>query len=221
MKPVLILRPEPGASATAARARALGLEPIVAPLFEVEPIAWEPPPAALFEALLLTSANAVRHGGPQLEQYRSLPVHAVGESTGKAAREAGFAVQTVGSGDVHDLLRQLTGSLRLLHLAGEQRRNPANVGVTIKAIPVYRTIAVQSPSLPLGLPVVALVHSPRAGERLTEVACDRSMVTIVAISNAAAAACGMGWQSVHVADRPSDDALLSLAARLCKGGSQS
>lgn len=221
MKPVLILRPEPGASATAARAESLGLEPIVAPLFEVEPVAWEAPPTTLFDALLLTSANAVRHGGSQLAQYRSLPVHAVGESTGKAAREAGFAVQTVGSGDVHDLLRQLPGSLRLLHLAGEQRRDPAHAEVIINAIPVYRTIAVQSPCLPVRVPVVALVHSPRAGERLTEVACDRSMVTIVAISDAAAAACGMGWQSVHVADRPSDDALLSLAARLCKGGSQS
>ena len=45
---VLILRPQPGADETAARARALGLEPLVAPLFTVRPLAWTPPdPAAL------------------------------------------------------------------------------------------------------------------------------------------------------------------------------
>ena len=40
---VLILRPQPGADETAERARALGLEAVVAPLFEVGPLAWTGP----------------------------------------------------------------------------------------------------------------------------------------------------------------------------------
>jgi uroporphyrinogen-III synthase len=40
-------------------------------------------------------------------------------------------------------------------------------------------------------------------------------IAIAAISRAAADAAGEGWKSVAVADEPSDDALLALAARLC------
>ena len=47
---------------------------------------------------MLTSANAIRHGGAGLERLRSLPVHAVGEATAAAAREAGFAVAGIGEG---------------------------------------------------------------------------------------------------------------------------
>ena len=60
MRRLLVLRPEPGASATAGRARTLGLDPVLMPLFEIEPIAWTAPDPAGFDALLLTSANAVR-----------------------------------------------------------------------------------------------------------------------------------------------------------------
>ena len=41
MRRVLVLRPEPGASATVERARERGLDAIAAPLFEIEPIALE------------------------------------------------------------------------------------------------------------------------------------------------------------------------------------
>ena len=61
MRRVLVLRPEPGAAATVKRARARGLDAVAIPLFEIEPLAWEAPPAGGFDGLLLTSANAVRH----------------------------------------------------------------------------------------------------------------------------------------------------------------
>jgi uroporphyrinogen-III synthase len=50
MRRLVILRPEPGASATADRARAMGLEPVVMPLFKVEPVDWETPDAGSFDA---------------------------------------------------------------------------------------------------------------------------------------------------------------------------
>ena len=40
MRRVLVLRPEPGASATVERARRLGLDAVAIPLFEIEPVAW-------------------------------------------------------------------------------------------------------------------------------------------------------------------------------------
>ena len=60
-----------------------------------------------------------------------------------------------------------------------------------------------------------LVHSPRAGERLGELVEDRGAVTIAAISPAAAATAGTGWEAVYIADAPTDDALLALAEQLC------
>src|SRR5262245_7688966 len=66
MRKLLLLRPEPGLSASAERARSMGLEVVRCPLFHVEPVEWEAPDPAAFGALLLTSANAMRHGGRQL-----------------------------------------------------------------------------------------------------------------------------------------------------------
>jgi uroporphyrinogen-III synthase len=45
---------------------------------------------------------------------------------------------------------------------------------------------------------------------------NRGALRIAAISQAAADAAGLGWASVHVAEQPRDQALLELAARLCK-----
>ena len=63
MSALLVLRPEPGASATVERARELGLDAVAVPLFEIEAMDWDAPEPGGFDGLLLTSANAVRCGG--------------------------------------------------------------------------------------------------------------------------------------------------------------
>jgi uroporphyrinogen-III synthase len=80
---------------------------------------------------------------------------------------------------------------------------------------VYRSKLVEAPSLSALDGNVALIHSPRAGQRLAELASNRASVAIAAISPAAASACGSGWAAIEAAERPADDALLALAARLC------
>ncbi len=216
MTRVLVLRPEPGASATVAGARALGLDAVSIPLFDVEPVAWTAPDPANFDALLLTSANAMRHGGAALAVYRALPAHAVGETTADAARAAGFTVASSGTHGVDALLDSLAPELRLLHLCGEDRRTPANARQTIVAVPVYRSWAIDPPpGLGQAIGAVVLVHSPRAARRFAELVEDRGATAIAVISRAAAEAAGTGWREIHVAVEPSDDALLALAARLC------
>ena len=79
MRRLIILRPEPGAIASLERAKALGLDAISIPLFEVCPLAWTPPDPDEFDAVLATSANAMRHAGAALKPFRHLPLHAVGE----------------------------------------------------------------------------------------------------------------------------------------------
>ncbi len=213
MKPLLILRPEPGNSATAARARAMGLEAVRCPLFEVEPLAWTAPDAAEFDFLLLTSANALRHGGAQLPTLTRLDVLAVGAATADAARAAGFTVAMTGDGGVDALLGALPGERRLLQLSGAGHVQSATRH-RIERIVVYRSVAVAA-TLPTGR-AVAAVHSPRAGARLGDLAPIRAEIAIAAISPATAAACGTGWAALEASDHPNDFALLALAARLCK-----
>ncbi|HEX8374478.1 MAG TPA: uroporphyrinogen-III synthase, partial [Geminicoccaceae bacterium] len=113
---VLVLRPEPGAGETAARARALGLDPVVAPLFRIEKVAWEAPAEESFDALLLTSANAARCAGAAPRK----PCYAVGEATAEAARSAGFDVVDAGHSDGAAAVERMAraGIRRALHLCG-------------------------------------------------------------------------------------------------------
>ncbi|HKX92765.1 MAG TPA: uroporphyrinogen-III synthase [Sphingomicrobium sp.] len=215
MTRVLVLRPEPGASETVERAGEHGLEAVSIPLFKIEPLAWTAPGVDSFDALLLTSANAVRHGGEGLDSLRALPVYAVGPATADAAREASFEIAGVGSADIDTLLATVDPKLRLLHLCGEHRR-ATSAPHAITSVPVYRSNALPRPAgLDRAGADVALIHSPRAGARLAELVEHRGSIALVAISAAAADAAGEGWASVHAADRPTDEALLALAARLC------
>ena len=214
MPRLLVLRPEPGASATAERARARGLDAVAIPLFEVEPIEWNAPEPSGFDGLLLTSANAVRHAGERLESLRGLKTYAVGEATAEAAREAGFDIASTGDAGIERLLGSIEADLKLLHLCGEDRTEIADARQAITPVVVYRSKPVDAPALSAG-DNVALIHSPRAGRQFAELVDDRSSVTVAAISEAAAKAAGNGWKLVAVADRPSDEALLALAARLC------
>lgn len=217
MRRLVIVRPEPGASETAEAARQLGLEPVVIPLFAIEPLQWEAPDPSGFDALLFTSANAIRHAGPGLDALRSLPAHCVGEATAHVARDHGFEVASVGSGRVDSLLDSLPGELRLLHLSGFHRREPKAPRQAIHVIPVYRAeeIAVPHGFEELEGCVIA-VHSPRAGARIGELGLKRDRIAIAAISPEAAEAAGSGWGAVVSAEEPSDTALLAIAAELCK-----
>jgi uroporphyrinogen-III synthase len=221
--PVVVVRPQPGAEATAARLRALGVEPLVAPLFAVSPLPWTPPAPTDFDALLLTSANAVRHAGPALDRYRSLPVWCVGPTTTAAAVQAGFGVACTGSADAAQLLADpLTAGQRWLWLSGwaHQPLTAPPCG-TLTIVSVYQS-APLPPSAPLDAalagPAVILVHSAAAAARLVETGTSPALHHLVAISPAVAAAAGDGWRSVSVAPHPDDSEMVAIAAALCQTG---
>ena len=215
MSRVLVLRPEPGASATVERARKRGLDAVAVPLFAIEALAWDAPEASRFDGVLLTSANALRFAGEQLQSLRGLPAYAVGEATAQAARAAGFDIAASGDDGVERLLGSIEGGLTLLHLCGEDRREPVDAEQSITPVAVYRAREIEDPGLGDIAGSVALIHSPRAGRRFAELAGDRSTVAIAAISTAAAEAVGSGWKAVEIAETPTDEALLALAERLC------
>jgi uroporphyrinogen-III synthase len=219
MRPLVILRPEPGASATAEAARALGLQAIAMSLFRVEPVEWKPPEPAAFDAVLFTSANALRQGGDGLSELRALSAHCVGDATAAAAQDAGFEVASSGTSGVESLLETLPSELRLLHLCGADRHMPEAVTQSVTSIAVYRAVELPSPE-PFEIEgAIIAVHSPRAARRLAQLADEaearRNSIAIVAISGPAAAAAGTGWEQVEIASRPTDSALLAIASRLC------
>ncbi|HYE27170.1 MAG TPA: uroporphyrinogen-III synthase [Allosphingosinicella sp.] len=210
-----MLRPEPGASETAARARRIGLDAVVAPLFAIRPVAAPAPAAGGYDAVLLTSANGARHAPPGLT---GLPCFAVGERTAAAARAAGFGAVTSGPSDgaAAAALMAAAGVGRALHLCGRDSAPVEAAGVAIERRVVYAAESLPRP--PFEGPAVAMIHSPRAGARFAELAADKSAFALAAISAAAAAAAGEGWAAKAVAAAPREQALLELAAKLCNYG---
>lgn len=226
MRPaLLILRPQPGAGQTAARAAARGIETITAPLFSVRPLPWDKPSADDFDAVLLTSANAARLGGAGLGAYRHLPLYAVGAATAAAGRELGFTDVRAGGSDATALvaLAAADGRRRLLHFAGRENHTPDVAGISITPRIVYAADAAATlPPVALAAMsngAVALLHSPRAAtlfRTLAEAAgFTPASLRIAAISPAALVAAGDGWAESASAAMPTDTALLDAALRLC------
>ena len=219
MSALLILRPEPGATTTAARARALGFAPIIAPLFKVLAIDWVAPDPTAYDCVMLTSAQAARLGGAQLAQFAHLPTYTVGVATAAAARAAGFVDVRSGDGNVKMLLQQIAadGCKHVLHLTGEHHQDTGAETPMIDRRIVYAAQGVEPPPVLPATPIV-LIHSPRAAARLAEIipTQERASRTIIAISAAAARVAGAGWAAIHIAAAPNDDGLLARAAEACK-----
>jgi uroporphyrinogen-III synthase len=215
-RPIAVLRPEPGNRATVAAIGARGFTAIPLPLFQVRPLSRHLPDPSAFDALILTSANAVRHGG-DLRPLASLPVFTVGDATAKAARSVGLNVVAVGASNAADLLAQAkaAGIRRALHLTGRDHLLEAG-GIIAALIPVYASepLAIHEEALGRLSGSVALIQSARAGERLRALLPTRTAIRIAAISQAAASAAGDGWQQVAIAPAPTTAALLDTAIRL-------
>lgn len=219
----MILRPEPGASETAARAAALGFETLRAPLFAVAPVAWEAPPADTFDALLITSANTARHGGERLRDYAALPCLAVGEATAAAAERAGIIPAWTGSSNGKAALAEAAerGYQRVLWLCGRQHTPLAHPKLDLTIVPVYSAeAAAGSAALTAALahPAIILVHSQRAAWALAAKVgeAERHRHGLVAISAGVAAVAGEGWAWTQWPARPLDEDMLELAASLCQ-----
>lgn len=226
MTPVLIVRPEPGASETAARAAALGLEAVAASIFTIRPLCWEPPHLDDAQAVMLTSANAARLAGPGVAALTALPCYAVGERTAIAARNAGFDDVKVGDGDGEQLMAMMArdGVISAFHLCGREHKGLERRGLLLTRRIVYAADAVErlpdAAAAALAAGALVLLHSPRAASEFALLADDagisRTGIRIAAISEQAAAAAGAGWRQKAVSRAPRDEALLELAAELCK-----
>jgi uroporphyrinogen-III synthase len=229
MKPLVVIRPQPGCDATMAAAQAHGLEAYGFPMFEVCPLAWQAPAADSFDALLIGSANALRHGGIALNAYRGKPTYAVGQTSAEAAIAAGLKVVASGEGGLQELLALLEPDhLRLLRLSGRERVSltlPLAVSLTERL--VYASVPEPMPEELISLlrrPATVLLHSAEAAHHFAsqcEVhAIARSGLVLLALGPRIARSAGEGWAKLAAADAPNDHALLALAKQMCQENSQ-
>jgi uroporphyrinogen-III synthase len=126
---VLVTRPYPDDEPTASALRARGFEVLRAPMLRFEPLAFRDDETMHYDAVLVTSANAVRGLEPQLAGSRllKLPLFVVGAHTASVARQMGFENVLAADGDAARLrdgvlaavkAKQLKKAGRLLYLAG-------------------------------------------------------------------------------------------------------
>ncbi|MCO5161665.1 MAG: uroporphyrinogen-III synthase [Mesorhizobium sp.] len=184
MRRVLVTRPEPGASATALALLSAGFEPVVMPLTEIRPLPVTEIALPAFDAVALTSANAIRHVPKWLRAaILTVPLHAVGAATAQAAREAEFENVVAGPGDAAGLAAAMGKALApgsaVLYLCGRVRKPEFEQelrgrGIEVIPIETYDTVptAIADGSLPRPdtNPFFVFVYSAEAAKALAELA---------------------------------------------------
>ena len=223
-------RPEPGASETAARLLALGLQPVVAPLLEVKQQPASLPPSGQVQAILVTSGNAI---ASLPTSHRQLPVLAVGATTAHRAQAAGFANVTSADGDAAALAtlaqrecRSEAGPLLLAtghgqghDLAAALRATGFRVirRVAYRAVPVAALPEPAHAAFTLGTLSAALLFSAETARvccRLLHTAhLDEAVRSVDALAigqPAAMALQALPWRRIRVAAQPNQDAMLAL-----------
>jgi uroporphyrinogen-III synthase len=227
---VLITRPEPGASETAARVALRGFVPIVTPALRIDPTPVRLPAAASLAAALVTSGNAV-DALPQT--YHLIRLLAVGDATAERARVAGFIQVLSAAGDADTLADFVTrhqsprdGTLLLASgrgqgaaLAAALRQAGYRVArrVVYAAVPAHDLAPAAAAALRAGRVTAALFFSAETARqfvrlvhraRLSETLAD---VEAISIGRAAAVALeALPWLGVRVAARPTQDEMLAL-----------
>jgi uroporphyrinogen-III synthase len=226
LKRIWITRASPGAEATAERVRALGYEPVIAPVLQVRDLPGNIDLAGV-GALAFTSANAVRMFAAR-SATRDLPVFTVGAATAAAAEAAGFPIVVSAEGDVDDLARAILARADtvegvVLHPAAAEPAGDligalANGGVEARAVTVYETVHAEVPARVQNefseLDGV-LIHSPRAGRRVAEILRASPAPNLIAYClspQISATLTMLDLGRVATAPLPTEDALLSLLA---------
>ncbi|WP_253189231.1 uroporphyrinogen-III synthase [Brevundimonas sp. LM2] len=207
---VWVTRARPGADRTAERLTALGYIPLVVPLLEVRPLDVRLDLDGV-EALAFTSLNGVA-AFAALTPDRTLPVFAVGDATARAAQTAGFAAVRSAAGDLTALAALIRGEApgcSILHPAAVEPAGDlaATVGpaARVRVVSVYETR--DTGAAPPALWDAVLLHSPRAARAMPR---HLAGGIAVALSPAVAAALSdQAFAALHIADAPTETALLT------------
>ena len=152
MSKILITRPIKQAKAMISEIEALGFEPLIAPVMEIEEVAFDVPDHEAYDALLLTSSNAVRifaKALPEGSPYWNKALFCVGNKTAATAQKYGFTTIHSADGDVKNLITMIRdhngdNQKPYLHIRGHHAARPLHVwlaqyDIAVDILPVYKT----------------------------------------------------------------------------------
>ena len=227
---VHVFRPQADADRTARGLREHGFEPVVTPLFTIVPLP-DTPPEGPFDALVLSSGNAIGPLAQAPEAWRELPVFTVGARTAGRAREAGFTDARSADGDRNDMIALVTGNMptgaRLLMVSGRDRNEDIaprleQAGFAVTDWTAYAAEAVSvlpdelKASLARGVEAAALHYSPRGAQTflalIREAGIEEEALALTHVALSAAVAAPLvsaGASTVLVAEYPEESALFA------------
>ena len=149
---LLVTRPEPEAGATAARLAGAGHSVLTDPMLTIVPLPDVAIPDRAYQAVLVTSVNALRAiaGHPALARLQAVELLAVGARTAGEARALGFHRVSAASGSVESLGALALARLSvahgpLLYLAGVERAGALDAvlgahGHAVDLVETYRSV---------------------------------------------------------------------------------
>jgi uroporphyrinogen-III synthase len=234
MTRMLITRPEPDASVSAVSLRALGITPVTFPLMRRISLDVSLPEPEGFAALALTSVNALRalRKRDALARYRNIKVFAVGDRTAEEASMLGFANVVSAGGGFADLVAmlahaQLDGPVFYpagKEISGDLGKSLAPFGIMVVTARIYEMVpttdiepAILS-DLGDGKIDAVLFYSRRTAEIFVSLFGRRlpkhvhTRLGMLCLSeNVAAPLMDARFVRISLADRPSDEAMMSLA----------
>jgi len=241
---ILLTRPRADAEDLAKLLDARGHEVLLEPLLEIVAVPGEPVAASDSQAILFTSANGVRallaRNNDDISALRHLPVYAVGDATGRAAQEAGFAEVVSASGDVKALAALVAARVRpeagpLLHVAASDVAGDLAGLLGARGFAVTRAVLYEAKkaetlsaetagALRRGEIPAALFFSPRTASAFVALAGAADLApalgrtTAVCLSAAVADAIddlpgAASWRDILTAAEPTQESLLSALDR--------
>lgn len=225
---VWVTRSSPDNLRTARELRALGQRPLMVPVLTTT-TTYQPPIAALPDAVVFTSTHAVRHF-KRHDRLVAVPIFAASGLVADAASAQGYRTITSSGGNDRLLLdlmgRVLPPGARVLVLCGEKTSSRLQAGLrgrgcVVERQVVYKPVPVQSHSIShvtgaLDRVKAIVFHSRRGAERIVPILQKaRWRGSLWCISDQAASACeNLPGINVHTAMRPSESSLLDMISQL-------
>ena len=234
MTRMLVTRPEPDAQSTLLRLEALGISAIAAPVMTRLTLDGSLPPPDGFAAMAVSSANALRALADRgvLERYTHLPTFAVGDRTAWEAQQLGCANVESAGGTVAELVNALARA-RLQgpvfypagkHLSHDLGKALAPFGIMVVTTRLYDMVAIDAlpaaatAGLADGTIGGAMLYSRRSAEIFVDLLDGhldqpkRSAIAMLCLSEAVAEpVIATHFNRIHLADHPSEEAMMALA----------
>jgi uroporphyrinogen-III synthase len=228
----LVTRPREDSEAVAQALAQRGLDVMIEPLLDIEPIPEAVVDASGAQGILVTSANGIR-ALARLHPDRGLPVWTVGDASAKVARSLGYAQVESAHGDVETLAALVAARVDpavgvLLHAAGPVNAGDlagrlGTLGFAVRRQVLYRAVTAIGLSHDLrsaleeGSLHLALFFSPRTAATFARLVLAAGLgnclarITAYGLSaNVAAELTGLSWAGLRQAAEPTQAALLAV-----------